>query len=87
MPVYKKTYRIESIRKKGWDYGSNAAYFVTICTKNRACYFGEIENAQMHLNPLGKSANQCWREIPNHFPFVILGKHVIMPDHVPNLKI
>jgi len=26
-----------------WDYKTNAMYFVTICTKNRDHYFGEIE--------------------------------------------
>ena len=39
---YKNKYRIESTRLKHWDYGCNAAYFVTICTKNRVCYFGDV---------------------------------------------
>ena len=28
-------YRIASARAPFWDYGWNAAYFVTICTQNR----------------------------------------------------
>lgn len=46
MDKYKHKYRISSARLKCWDYGSNGAYFVTICTKNKECYFGEIENVE-----------------------------------------
>jgi REP element-mobilizing transposase RayT len=31
-----------SVRLKNWDYAKEAMYFITICTKNRVCYFGEI---------------------------------------------
>ncbi len=37
-----KKYRSETVRLKSWDYGWNGVYFVTICTQNRKCYFGEI---------------------------------------------
>lgn len=40
---FKNRYRIESARLKGWDYGSNSAYFITICTKDKNHYFGEIK--------------------------------------------
>jgi REP element-mobilizing transposase RayT len=39
---YKNKYRIPSNRLQGYDYGSNGCYYVTICTKNHAHYFGEI---------------------------------------------
>lgn len=35
-------YRISSIRLSGWDYGSPGIYFVTICTRQRINYFGDI---------------------------------------------
>lgn len=41
---YKDKYRISSTRLTGWDYGSHGLYFITICTKDRVRYFGEIEN-------------------------------------------
>jgi len=41
---YKDKYRISSARLTGWDYGSHGLYFITICTKDRVRYFGEIEN-------------------------------------------
>ncbi len=46
MTLYKNKYRIESARLKGWDYSSDGYYFITICTKNRECYFGDIEETQ-----------------------------------------
>ena len=79
---FKGKYRIPSARWAAWDYGSNAAYFVTICVANRAHDFGAITNGEMNLSPLGQSALDCWNEIPAHFPFVELGEFVVMPNHV-----
>jgi REP element-mobilizing transposase RayT len=39
---FRNRYRIESTRLRGYDYSRNGAYFITICTKNRICLFGEI---------------------------------------------
>jgi len=36
----------------------------------------------MILNEAGKIANECWLQIPEHFPNVILHEHVIMPNHI-----
>ncbi len=32
----------KNIRLKDYDYSQNSAYFITICTHNRECLFGEI---------------------------------------------
>lgn len=42
MEKFQQKYRIPSARLKGYDYGSNGLYFVTICTHQRIHYFGEI---------------------------------------------
>jgi putative transposase len=84
---FKGKYRIPSARWAAWDYGSNAAYFVTICTANRECVFGTIMNGDNILTPLGQSARDCWNEIPAHFPFVELGEFVVMPNHVHGIVI
>jgi REP element-mobilizing transposase RayT len=42
MEKFRNKYRIPSARLQGYDYGSNGFYFVTICTKNRNHYFGDI---------------------------------------------
>jgi|CXWL01.1.fsa_nt_gi REP element-mobilizing transposase RayT len=79
---FKSKYRVDSARLKDWDYSSDGSYFVTICTKNREHFFGEIEHGEMRLSEIGKSAQQCWNKIPQHFPFVILDEFVVMPNHV-----
>jgi len=80
-------YRIASARANWWDYGSNAAYFITICTQNRMHFFGEIVHREMMLTALGQYAQSCWNEIPNHFPFVQLGAFVVMPNHIHGIII
>jgi REP element-mobilizing transposase RayT len=87
MEKFKGKYRISSTRLSEWDYGSNAAYFVTICTANRTHDFGEINGDAMELAPLGQAALDCWNHIPVHFPFVILDGFVVMPNHVHGILI
>src|SRR5690625_8010965 len=82
MNTFKNKYRIASARAPFWDYGWNAAYFVTICTQNRECWFGDISDGVMNLSPTGHIANSCWYGISDHFPFVELWFHIIMPNHV-----
>ncbi|MCD2450134.1 hypothetical protein GO003_007020 [Methylicorpusculum oleiharenae] len=82
MEKYKNKYRVQSTRLPYWNYGWNAAYFVTICTAGRICHFGSIENQIMSLSELGRCAERCWLDIPNHFPFVVLHEFVVMPNHV-----
>ncbi len=79
---FQSKYRIPSSRMQNWDYGWNGAYFVTICTDHRICFFGEIRNHEMNLSEIGEMARRYWLEIPKHFPFVILDAFVIMPNHV-----
>ena len=87
MSKYQNKYRIPSARAPFWDYGWNAAYFVTICTHNRMHWFGEIVNGEMILSDIGKIAQQCWLEIPQHFPFVKLDAFVVMPNHIHGILI
>jgi putative transposase len=39
---FRNKYRIKSSRLPGYDYTRNGAYFITICTHNRICIFGNI---------------------------------------------
>ncbi|GBD96102.1 hypothetical protein BMS3Abin06_00985 [bacterium BMS3Abin06] len=84
---YKNKYRIASTRLQNWDYGWNGLYFITICTQNRECYFGDILDRKMNLSPIGKMAEKYWLEIPNHFPFVKLDVFVVMPNHIHGIII
>ena len=87
MAKFQHQYRISSARLQNWDYGWNAPYFVTICTANRTWYFGCIQNDEMQFSETGKMAHTCWQEIPEHFPFVKLDVHVVMPNHVHGIII
>jgi putative transposase len=92
-PKYQNKYRIASARLASWDYGWDGAYFVTICTRDQVCIFGDVvcieteEDAIMQLSEIGVIANDCWLEIPPHFPFARLGVHVVMPNHLHGIVI
>jgi putative transposase len=87
MDKFQNKYRIASARAHFWDYGWNAAYFVTICTQDRICWFGKVLDGEMVLSDIGEIAKKCWEEIPQHFPFVKLGAFVVMPNHVHGIVI
>ena len=69
-------------RLPNWDYREEGAYFITICTKDRVHFFGEIENRKMKLSPIGEIAKACWLEIEAHFSNVHLREFIFMPDHM-----
>lgn len=85
--LYKNKYRIKSARAEWWDYSNEGAYFITICTKNRVHFFGNVIAKEMQLSETGKLAEQYWYEIPEHFPFIQLGNFVVMPNHVHGILI
>ena len=87
MEKFKNKYRIPSSRLQTWDYGNNGSYFITICTKNREHFFGEIVDGEMQLNDIGKIAEQYWLEISNHFSFIELGNFIVMPNHIHGILI
>jgi len=84
---YQNKYRIASARLQNWNYGWNAGYFVTICTKGKDWYFGEVENGEMKLSNAGIIANLLWFEIKNHAKNIELGEFVVMPNHVHGVLI
>jgi len=80
--LFKNKYRIKTTRLPYWDYGGDGLYFITICTKNRECYFGDVIGGEMKLSNIGKMAQRFWLEIPKHFPFIELDEFKIMPNHL-----
>ncbi|OGO30084.1 MAG: hypothetical protein A2136_11340 [Chloroflexi bacterium RBG_16_54_11] len=71
-----------SIRLKGYDYAQPGAYFVRLVTKDRQCLFGDIIGEEMFENRFGKIVRRTWRDLPNHYPYMILDAFVIMPNHI-----
>ncbi len=70
-----------SIRLKGYDYSQQGAYFITICTKDRHCYFGDIADSKMVLNDAGTMINRWVKELPNKFPDIDCDVFQVMPNH------
>ena len=76
-----------SIRLPQFDYTQAGAYTVTICTQPQAPSFGQIVGETVRLNSYGEVVDQCWRQIPNHNPFVQLDAFVIMPNHLHGILV
>jgi REP element-mobilizing transposase RayT len=76
-----------SIRLRNYDYAQAGAYFVTVCTHNRECLFGEVVDGKMQLNAAGQMVEQCWLAIPEHFPHVELDAFVVMPNHIHGIVV
>ena len=76
-----------SIRLKGYDYSREGAYFITVCTKDKEWLFGDVINGEMQLNDIGNVALQCWKDIPKHFPNVVLDEFIVMPNHIHGIVI
>jgi len=51
-----------------YDCAQAGVYFVTVCTKDRRCLFGDVAAGAMRLNQFGRIAQTCWQEIGDHFP-------------------
>ena len=83
MQMYKNKYRTTSTRLKNWDYSQYGWYFITICTKNREHFFGEVINEKMKLSPIGETVKQEWIKTPKIRPDMnlTLDEFIIMPNH------
>src|SRR3990172_7225774 len=71
-----------SIRLKGYDYSRAGAYFVTVCTKDRECMFGEVVGGSMQLNNVGQMLDKWWIELTNKYPLLEIDEYIVMPNHL-----
>lgn len=69
-------------RLREYDYSTPGLYFVTICTQDRMCHFGQVANDVMVLNEPGVMVCDRWSELSSAFPDVAIEHHVVMPNHV-----
>jgi REP element-mobilizing transposase RayT len=76
-----------SIRLKGYNYAQPGAYFITICTYQRQCWFGDIRDGKMYLNQIGKIVAQEWIRSCQIRPSLQLDEWVIMPNHFHGIVI
>ena len=87
MPYDPNRHHRRSIRLKGYDYSQAGAYFITICTQDRACLFGKVVNGEMQLNDAGRMVLAEWNMLPERFPHVVLDAFVVMPNHVHGIVV
>lgn len=78
---FRNRFRISTSRARWWDYG-NGSYFITICTRNRIHFFGEINDHKFFPSKIGEIAETYWKKIPDQFRHATLGEFVIMPNHI-----
>ena len=71
----------KSIRLKEYDYSTPGYYFITICTKDKKCLFGEITDQGMKLNDAGRMVEKWFKEISKKYDRVICDEYVVMPNH------
>jgi REP element-mobilizing transposase RayT len=82
MEKFQNKYCIPSARAN-WHNYNGGVYFVTICTKNREHYFGEIcPGPQMQLSPIGQYVYEQFINVKTHYPYAKIPLFVIMPDHI-----
>ena len=81
MPYHPEEHHRRSIRLKSYDYSLPGAYFITICTQNHTCMFGEVLQGEMRLNDPGRMVEKWWHELKHKFPTIRAGEFVLMPNH------
>ncbi|MDD6678155.1 MAG: hypothetical protein PUF71_02050 [Firmicutes bacterium] len=66
-----------------YDYSTNGAYFVTICTQDRRKILSSIVGDGSPVpKPCGIIAEKLIAQIPEKYPTVSVDNYVIMPDHI-----
>lgn len=81
MDKFRGKYRIPSDRAAWHEYDAGV-YFVTICTAERAHYFGEIDDGVMQLSEIGIIVKDCFARLSSCYPYAEIPLFVIMPNHV-----
>ena len=74
-------------RLKDFDYSTEGAYFVTICTNKKQCVFSHIVGqglapAEIQLSTFGEIVNQELLDLENRYENIKINKYVIMPNHI-----
>jgi putative transposase len=80
--MYDPAHRRHSIRLRGHDYTQPGAYYVTVCTYDRRCLFGEILDGQMRRNKLGDIVHDEWYRTASVRREIRLDAFVVMPNHI-----
>ena len=80
--MFQQKYRIESARLKAWDYAGAGWYFITVCTRNRACLLGQVDVGDVRLSASGEIVAEEWQRTAAVRPQIVLDEWVVMPNHL-----
>ena len=75
-------------RLKDYDYSENGAYFITVCTKEKACLFWNVgastarPDGMVTLSAAGKTVEAAILNIPKVYSCVSVDKYAVMPNHI-----
>lgn len=76
------TPRRRSPRLPAYDYREVGVYFVTVCSHERRCVFGDVDDGETVLNRLGLIARDEWLRTFDLRPYLERDAFVVMPNHV-----
>lgn len=74
-----------SPRLKAYDYATEGAYFVAVCSAGRLCIFGEVVDSDVRLSPTCEVVASEWREIRIRCGTISLDVFVVMPNHLDGI--
>jgi REP element-mobilizing transposase RayT len=74
--------RRQSIRLRGHDYAGGGIYFVTLCTYQRECLFGEISGDRFIPNAVGLAVEEEWVRSGTIRREVSIDVFGLMPNHL-----
>ncbi len=75
-------YRIASARAAWWDYARDGRYFITVCTANRECLFGQILQRELDTSPIGEIVLREWDKSFEMRQELFCDAFVLMPNHL-----
>lgn len=77
-----RTCQRRSIRLRDHDYRAAGAYFVTICSFQRECLFGQVVDGAVRLTPYGEIVRDEWEKTAAVRHNVIVDEYIVMPNHL-----
>ncbi|NCB63193.1 MAG: hypothetical protein EOM52_06190 [Clostridia bacterium] len=74
-------------RLKEYDYSQGGAYFLTVCSKDKASIFAAVGRDDLgapllRLTNAGVTVERYVRSIPDAYPYVTLEHYIVMPNHI-----
>lgn len=72
----------KNIRLQGYDYGSEGAYFLTICVYQRECCLSKVISGDIQLTEAGKIVEAELLISEQIRDDIFIDEYVIMPNHI-----